>query len=68
MSTVLDIEDSDIIGRGDNGTVVRVGHKLDGEDVTPVPRHYRSGQAELRRRRFWVVRMDVDAVVIRAGG
>lgn len=55
MSTVLDIEDSDVIGRGNNGTVVRVGHELDGEDVTPVPRHYRSGQAELRRRRFWVV-------------
>jgi len=67
VAGVLDVKNADVIGSGDDGAVVGVGHELDGKDVTLVARLDGSGQAELRSRRFGMVRVDVDAVVIGAG-
>jgi hypothetical protein len=61
---MLNVEDSNIVGCRDNGPVVGMWHKLDGEDVGTVPCHDRRSQAELRRRGFGVVGVDVDAMVI----
>lgn len=68
MATMFDIEDADIVGRGDNGAIIRVRHKFDGEYVAPMTCQYRRGKVELRRGRFRVVRVDVDAVVVRTRG
>ena len=65
---MFDIEYPYIVCCADNGAIVRVGHELHREDVGPVTRLDRSGEAELRGGRFGVVRVDIDAMVIRARG
>lgn len=67
MSRVLYVEYSDVISCAHNGSVVRVRHKLDREDVAPMTRQYGRREAELRCGRFGMVRVDIDAVVVRAG-
>jgi hypothetical protein len=64
MPCVLNVEDANVISRRDNGPIVGVRHELDGEDVTPMTRHYRCSETELRCRRFGVVRVYIDAMVV----
>lgn len=62
---MFNVEYSYVIGCRNDGPVVRVGHKLDGENVGAVAGKNRGRQMELRSRRLWVVRVDVDTVVVR---
>jgi len=64
----LDIEDADIIGCGNDSPVVGVWHKLHREDVGLVTRHDGGGQVELGGRRVWMIGVDIDSVIIGAGG
>lgn len=68
MSRVLDVEYPHIVGGRYNRSIVRVGHELDGKDITAMARHYRCCKAELRGGRFGVVGVDVDAMVVRTRG
>ena len=67
MTRVLNIEDSNVIGRGDDGAVAGIGHELDREYVGFVTRFNGRGKVELRSRRVGMVRVDVDAVIIGPG-
>ena len=66
MSRVLDVKYANIIGSRYDCAVIRVGHELDTEDVGAMACDNGCGEAELRCRRFGLVGMDIDTVVIRA--
>jgi hypothetical protein len=66
MSRVFDIEYTHVVCGGYNGSIVGVGHELDGKDVGRVTGHDRGGKVELRGGRFGVIGMDVDAMVVGA--
>lgn len=63
---VFDVEHSDlgIAGAGNQGAIVRVGHKLDGEDIGLVAREHGRIQRERRSRRLWLVRVDIQVLVV----
>jgi deoxycytidylate deaminase len=61
---VFNVEDADVISCGYDGAVVGVGHELDRENIAPMACQYRGSKIELRRGRFWMVGVDVDAVVV----
>jgi hypothetical protein len=52
---VFNVEDANVVGGGHDCAVIRVRHKLDGEDVAAMARHYGGSEAELRCRRLGVV-------------
>jgi hypothetical protein len=68
VARVFYVEDANVVGTRYDGTVVRVGHKLHGEDVRSVACYDRGSKAELLRVRTRIVCVNVDTVVIGARG
>lgn len=65
---MLDVEYPHIICCADYSAIARVGHELDREDIGSMSRYDRRSEVELLGRRFGLIGMDVDAVVVRARG
>lgn len=68
MTRVLNVEYAHVVGCGYDGSIVRIRHELDGEDVALMSGQNRSGETELGRGRVGLVGVDVYAVVVGTGG
>lgn len=64
---MLNVEYPHVVCCANDGTVARVRHKLYREDVGAMACLNRRGEVELVGRRFGVICMNVDAVVVGAG-
>jgi len=68
-TTIFKIEHADleVAGAGDDGSVARVGHEFDAEDVGMVASAYTRIESKRLCQIRWIVIPDVEICVIRAG-